>query len=140
MSKKRLYGPIGLLHHWSWTRFPFGRPSPLVKGWAPDWGKPNGQTCPAYAMRWCSEKSFYRTPHGRPTGVAFFRSQFEQMRPDEHVCWRPYDEQVENENGYGYHSFLDDLPTICSEQRHFWLAQVPLVFLGKKIIPQIYNF
>jgi hypothetical protein len=111
-----------------------------VKGWAPVWGQPNPQTCPSYAQRWCSEgKAFTQTPHGRPTGVAFFRSQFEQMRPDEHVCWRPYDELVPSTDDYGFHSFLYDLPAICSEERHVWFAQVQLVFLAKRLIHKIYS-
>lgn len=116
--------------HWSWTRFPFGRPQPRVRGWAPAWGQPDGITCPSYAQKWCSRKTYIQTPHGRPMGVDFFRSQFEQMTPDRHVCWRPYDERVEVDDDDAIpHSFLHDLPHICLQQRQFWFAQVTLALL-----------
>ena len=51
-------------------------------------------------------------------GVEFFRNQFEQMTPDVHMDWHPYDERVESEIADAYpHSFLYDLPAICFEQR-----------------------
>lgn len=63
-------------------------------------------------------------------GVDFFRSQFEQMTPDRHVCWRPYDERVEVDDDDAVpHSFLHDLPHICLQQRQFWFAQVTLALL-----------
>ena len=63
-------------------------------------------------------------------GVKFFRNQFEQMTPDVHVEWRPYDFRVEVFEEYEEpYSFLTKLPSICSLEREYWFAQVRVIFL-----------
>ena len=127
IASKSFIGPAALLQHWSWTRFPFGRPRPRILTWQPDWGSPDSDSCPAYAARFCSKKTFVATPHGRPMGVAFFRTQWEHLTPDL-VTWRPYDERAETFEEGPCRSFLYRLPGICFQERDFWRAQVPLIF------------
>ena len=53
VGHRMLIGPTALLIHWSYTRFPIGRPKPRVVGWSPEWGEPDEDSCPALLEVFC---------------------------------------------------------------------------------------
>jgi len=121
VGHRMLIGPTALLIHWSYTRFPIGRPRPRVVGWSPTWREPDEDSCPSYAAKWCSKHTFFNSPHGATPGVALWRSQWEQLTP-QMVDWRPYMEEHDGR------SFIHLLPSRCYEERRFWHARVPMIY------------
>ncbi|XP_078156050.1 serine/threonine-protein phosphatase 7 long form homolog [Carex rostrata] len=49
LDRGSMHGPVMLLQHWSWTRFPVLRPEPQTKNWEPAWGAPTLDTCASFA-------------------------------------------------------------------------------------------
>jgi len=119
---KTFVGPAALLQHWSYSRLPVARPKPLQRGWTPDWGEPDGESCPAYAERWSSKKMFDNCPHGATVGITFFRTQLDCLT-DEMVDWQPYEAYFERRDA----TILQLLPAICRTESQYWLARVPLI-------------
>jgi len=110
-TPKTISGPMILLQHWAWSRLPTGRPRPKG-GWAPDWGIPDRESCPAFGAKWCGRIE-YKQPHGT-AGVKYFRSELQKLR-ESMVDWEPYK------------SLFDQMPLRVHEDSPFWRARVPLI-------------
>lgn len=108
---KTLAGPVVLLQHWAWSRLQTGRPCPY-KGWAPDWGRPDSQSCPAFGAKWCGPLE-YKQPHGK-AGVKYFRNQLQDLR-EGNVDWEPYKQ------------LWSRMPSRVHQDAVFFRARVPLV-------------
>ncbi|XP_078151244.1 serine/threonine-protein phosphatase 7 long form homolog [Carex rostrata] len=84
-----MYGPVMLLQHWSWTRFPILRPEPQTKNWEPTWGAPSLDTCASFAYKWCCPHKYVSSSHFKTQGARIPRGQFQSLTED-HVNWEPY--------------------------------------------------
>ena len=84
-----MYGPVMLLQHWSWTRFPVLRPEPQTKNWEPTWGAPSLDTCASFAYKWCCPHKYVSSSHYKTQGARIPRGQFQSLTED-HVNWEPY--------------------------------------------------
>jgi hypothetical protein len=84
-----------LLQHWSWAHLIVGRPTITCKTDVPDWGRPEPDTCPAYAHMWSYSKTYVGAGHGGTLGINHWRQEIEHLRDDpEYVTWQPYREYV----------------------------------------------
>ena len=84
-----IHGPVMLLQHWSWTRFPVLRPEPQTKNWEPTWGAPTLDTCASFAYKWCGTHKYVASSHFKTQGARIPRGQFQSLTED-HVNWEPY--------------------------------------------------
>lgn len=88
-SVTSMHGPVMLLQHWSWTRFPVHRPMPRSRKWTPSWGQPTLETCPAFADKWCTKHAYDNSAHNKTAGPKIPRGQFQRL-DEGMVDWEPY--------------------------------------------------
>jgi Plant mobile domain len=109
-GKKTIGGPLLLLQHWSWTRFPIARPRSV--GPVAPLGGEDLEARPPFAVRWQHNRTYEVSP--AHSCLTYYRNEFESML-DEHVNWRPYD------------YYLDLLPARVHSDQPYWLARVPMI-------------
>jgi Plant mobile domain len=109
-EKKTIAGPLLLVQHWAWTRFPIARPRHA--GTVPLLGGDDPEARPPFAIRW----QYYQTYEVSPahSSLTFYRNEFESI-VDDHVNWCPY------------YDYLDLLPGRVRHEEKNWFAKVPMI-------------